>query len=185
MARRKTERNRTNKNNNTVSQQKARANAAVDGRGGRLAAYTGGARTAKPFRNSRGYEISELEGQKNAWNTGSRVDTYTRTANGRLSANGRNTTDAYTNSMTPKNDDGSPILNEKGEVRQSGRSKKANRSQRTYDVKAGMNNITQKAMDAMIRAGLVREVNGSLIGDGGNVIRRRKDGNYTMGLSNG
>lgn len=185
MAKRKDTRNRTNPNSNTISLQKARANAAIDGRGGRKAAFTGGARTAQQFKNSRGYNISEREGMINAWNTGSKVDTYTRTKSGLLSANGRDTKGAYTNAMTPKNDDGTPVLNAKGEARQSGRAEKANRRQRDYDVRKGLNNITQRAMDAMVRAGLVRQVDGSLVGNNGNVITRKADGNYTMGLTTG
>ena len=186
MAKRKTERNRTNKNTNTISQQKARAAAAIDGRGGRLAAYTGGARTAQQYKRRGLYNMSELDTQREAWSKRTNVQTYTHTPSGKLSVNGRNTNNAYTNTFTPKNDDGSPMLNEKGEARQTGRSEKANRRQRDYDVRAGLNNITPKAMEAMIRTGQVRVVEGGgLQGGDGNVIRQKKNGNYTMGLSVG
>ena len=49
-----------------------------------------------------------------------------------------------------------------------------------------MNNITPKAMQAMIDAGLVRVVRGGgMEGANGDVIRQKRNGNYTMGLPNG
>ena len=183
MAKRRTERNRTNKNTNTISQQRARAAAAIDGRGGRLAAYTGGARTAEQFRGV--YNMSEADGQREAWQNRRNVSTYTHTPSGLLSVNGKNTKNAYTNTFTPKNDDGSPVLNSKGEVRQSGRSEKANRRQRDYDVRKGMNNISPRVIEAWKRLGMVREVDGSLVGQGDRVITQKADGNYSMGLSVG
>lgn len=169
----------------TLSQQRERANSAVDGRGGRKAAYTGGARTVNSFKDKGLYNISEQEGMRRAWDRQENVQTYTSTPSGRLSANGKNTKGAYTNTFTPKNDDGSPVLGKDGNPRQTGRSQKANRRQRDYDVRAGLNNITPKAMEAMIRTGQVRVVDGSMVGEGGNVIRQKANGNYTMGLSVG
>lgn len=119
------------------------------------------------------------------WQNRENNATYTRSKSGAMSTNGR-TAGGSTWSMTPKNDDGTPVLNTRtGEARQSGRSKLATRSQRNYDVRAGLNNITQKAMDAMIRTGQVRVVDGNMVGEGGNIITRKSNGNYTMGLSVG
>lgn len=193
MPRRKDTRNRTNPNSNTISQQKERANAAIDGRGGRKAAYTGGARTASkelyekaiPSIGFKGYKIAEDEANRRAYAEGRNLQVYTRTRSGRLSINGKDTNGAVTNAMTPKNDDGTPVLNQKGEARRSGRESLATRRQREYDVRKGLNNITQRAMDAMVRAGLVRQVDGNLVGNNGNVITRKADGNYTMGLTTG
>ena len=169
---------------NTPSQQKARANAAIDGRG-KNAAYSAGARTAQEFKNSKGYNVSEAEGMRNAWQRQEDVQTYTRTRNGQMSVNGRNTKDAKTWTFTPKNDDGSAVLNQKGEARQSGRSKLANRRQRDYDVRSGMNNISPRVIQAWLDNGMARMVDGNMVGAGGNVIRQKANGNYTMGLATG
>lgn len=190
MPKRKTERNRTNRNSNTISQQRARANAAIDGRGGRLAAYTGGARTARQFRRNQYYPMSEQEGMRQAWENRTNVATYTSTRDGRLSVNGRNTSGAVTNAMTPKNDDGSSVINPRtGEARQSGRSELANRRQRDYDNRKAMNNINPRVVERWRQLGWVRDVNGEMVGDGQNVrgiaIHQKADGNYSMGLAAG
>ena len=190
MPKKKGTQNRTNKNMNTVSQQKARANAAIDGRGGRLAAYTGGARTAQQFRRNQFYPMSEQDGMREAWNKRANVATYTSTPSGKLSVDGKTTKNAYTNAMTPKNDDGTPVINPRtGEARQSGRSEKANRRQRDYDNRKAMNNITARTVERWKQLGWVREVDGNMVGDGQNVrgitIRQKADGNYSMGLTTG
>lgn len=189
MAKRKGTENRTNKNRMTDSQQRARANSAIDGRGGRLSSYTGGARTAEPVVDRRGYSTSERNFMRSAWNSGRDVQTVTRTRSGAMSVNGR-TAGGNTWAMTPKNDDGTAVINQRtGEARQSGRSGLANRRQRDYDNRKAMNNITQRTVDAWRRLGWVREVDGSLVGDGQNVrgitIRQKADGNYSMGLTTG
>ena len=102
-----------------------------------------------------------------------------------MSVNGRNTKDAKTWTFTPKNDDGSAVLNQKGEARQSGRSKLANRRQRDYDVRSGMNNISPRVIQAWLDNGMARMVDGNMVGAGGNVIRQKANGNYTMGLATG
>ena len=188
MAKRKGTENRTNKNRNTVSQQRSRANSAIDGRGGRYSSYTGGARTAEPVQDKRGYSTSERDFMRQAWNEGRDVATMTRTRSGQMSANGR-TRGGLTWAMTPKNDDGSAVLNKSGEARQSGRSQLATTRQRDYDNRKAMNNITQRTVDAWKRLGWVREVNGNMVGDGQNVrgitIHQKADGNYSMGLTTG
>jgi len=62
---------------------------------------------------------------------------YTSSKKGRLSTNGK-TAGGSTWTFTPKNADGSPVLNKKGEARQSGRSQVATRRQRYYDVRVGL-----------------------------------------------
>lgn len=102
----------------------------------------------------------------------------TRTTSGRMSEDGRRQGGA-TWTMTPKNDDGTPVINPKtGKARQSGRSKIADRSQREYDVKAGLNNIPPKTLQAMIDAGVIT------VGGEGD-IRLKRNGNYSMGLALG
>lgn len=113
--------------------------------------------------------------------------TATSTRSGLLAVEGSNSTKgARTWTFTPKNDDGSPIINEKtGKARQSGRSQTATRTQRTYDTKAGLNNISPKVVQAWLDNGMAREVEGGGLDVGGNIIYRKSNGNYSMGLSNG
>lgn len=85
------------------------------------------------------------------------VGGYTSSKRGRMSTDGRKA-GGSTWTMTPKNDDGSPVLKKDGSVRQSGRSKISNRNQRMYDIKMGLNNIVgEKA----------REMNGVSAGSRG------------------
>ena len=163
-------RNRTNPNTNTPSQQRARANAAIDGRTAN-AAFTAGARSVDTSQDN-------AKAMRRNWEERNKVDVYTKTSNGLLSANGRNTKDAKTWTFTDRDMEGNF-------KRQSGRSKMADRRQRDYDVKSGMNNISPRVVEAWLRTGLARAVNGRLVGDGGNVIRQRADGTYSMGLSTG
>ena len=181
MAKRKGTENRVNKNRFTKSQQRARANSAIDGRGGRIASYRSGASSVDPTADT-------AERMRRAWDRQERVQTYTSTKGGAMSIDGRKA-GGTTWAMTPKNDDGSAVLNSKGEVRQSGRSQLANRRQRDYDNRKAMNNITAKTVEAWRRLGWVREVDGNLVGDGSNVrgitIHQKGDGNYSMGLATG
>ena len=129
------------------------------------------------FKNERGYRISDQEGMRRAWENQSNVSTYTRSKNGMLSADGRKaggSTWTYTN----RDMDGNL-------VRQSGRDKISNRRQRDYDTRVGMNNISPKVIEAWLRTGIAREVNGNLVGADGNVIRQKADGTFTMGLTTG
>lgn len=176
MAKKRTERNRTNPNTNTISQQRARINAGIDGRG-QNSAYTGGARTAQPLTNSRGYQLSELQGQQQAWNNGQQIQTVTRTRNGRMSTDGRK---AGGSTWTFTNRDMEGNL-----VSQSGRKTLSNRRQRDYDVRKGMNNISPRVVEAWLRNGMARVVDGRMEGNDGNVIRQNPDGTYSMGLSAG
>lgn len=176
MAKKRTIRNRTNPNTNTVSQQRARINAGLDGRGAN-SAYTGGARTAQPLVNSRGYQLSELQGQQQAWNNGQQIQTVTRTRNGRMSNDGRK---AGGSTWTFTNRDMEGNL-----VSQSGRKTLSNRRQRDYDVRKGMNNISPRVVEAWLRNGMARVVDGRMEGGDGNVIRQNADGTYSMGLSVG
>lgn len=109
----------------TPSAQRAAAHAFTNGRG-KNSAYTGGAQDAQGFTDKHGYNISQKEGMKQAWNENRNVATYTRTASGRMSVNGR-TAGGRTWTFTDK---------ENG--RQSGRSKMASRRQRYYDVRVGL-----------------------------------------------
>ena len=133
--------------------------------------------------------IPDLDVNRRAWEERRNVVTYTSTPSGRLSMNGRNTNGVKTNTYTPKNDDGSPVIGKSGEVRQSGRTSRATRRQRDYDTRVGMNNINPRVVERWRQLGWVREVDGSLVGDGENVrgiaIHQKPDGNYSMGLSVG
>lgn len=187
MAKKRTERNRTNPNTNTISQQRARINAGIDGRG-QNSAYTGGAKSVPVYDDLGGglkRLVHEDEANRRAWAGQSNKAVYTRTADGKLSINGKNTKGAVTNAMTPKNDDGSAVIGKDGKVRQSGRSSLANRRQRDYDNRKAMNNISPRVIEAWLRNGMARVVDGNLVGEGGNVIRQKADGNYSMGLSVG
>ena len=180
----KTTKNRTNKNTNTVSQQKARANSAINGKGGRISSYTGGAQTAKSFTEKSapeigfpGYTLSEEEGMRRAWQGAKSVPTYTRSKNGLMSVDGSSaggSTWTYTNRDMEGNF-----------VSQSGRNKIASRSQRNYDTRAGMNNISPRVVQKWLETGIARQVDGSMVGPSDMVIRQKADGSYTMGLSNG
>lgn len=177
MPRSRNSRNRTNKNRNTVSQQRANANAAIDGRGGRISSYTGGARTVGTMRNARGYNVSDAEGMRDAWQNRTNVATYTSSRNGRLSTNGRNA-DGSTWTYTNRDMEGNLVS-------QSGRKQIATRRQRDYDTRVGMNNISPKVIERWKQLGMVREVDGRLVGDNGNVIRQQADGTYSWGMSAG
>ena len=123
---------------------------------------------------------------RRAWESGQNVQAYTRTPSGQMSVNGRNTKGASTWTFTPKNDDGTPVINERtGQARQSGRSQIANRRQRDYDVRKGMNNISPRVIQAWLDNGLARVVDGNMVGSNGNVIRQMANGNYSMGLATG
>ena len=105
--------------------------------------------------------------------------TASSTKAGLMSVEGSNNTKgAKTWTMTEKDDNGNT-------VRQSGRSQVASRGQREYDVKKGLNNISQKVIDAWLENGMARLVDGRLVGNGGNVITRNANGSYSMGLSMG
>lgn len=112
-----------------------------------------------------------------AWETGENVPTYTRSRNGAMSTNGR-TAGGSTWTYTNRDMDGNF-------VRQSGRSSIATRRQRNYDTRVGLNNISPRVIQAWLDNGLAREVDGRLVGEGGNVIRQKADGTYSMGLSVG
>lgn len=166
------------------SKERQAISSALDGRG-QNAAYTAGARTAEPIVDRRGYSTSEADFYRQRWNDRQNVATVTRTASGRMSVNGR-TQGGSTWTMTPKNDDGSPVINEKtGKARQSGRSKIATRRQREYDVRKGMNNISPRTIQAWLDNGMAQVVDGSMVGANGHVITRKADGNYSMGLATG
>lgn len=113
----------------TTSKARARAVAFINGRGTN-AAYTSGAQDAQSFKDAHGYNVSQHRGMVDAWNNNSRVKTYTRSARGRMSTNGR-TAGGSTWTFTQKDSDGNT-------VRQSGRSKIATRRQRFYDVRVGL-----------------------------------------------
>lgn len=102
-----------------------------------------------------------------------------------MSVNGKNTKGAVTNTFTPKNDDGSAVLGKDGKARQSGRSSLATRQERGYDVKQGLNNISPRVIQAWLDKGLARVVDGNMVGEGGMVIRQKRNGNFSMGLSVG
>lgn len=114
---------------------------------------------------------------RKAWEDRQNVQTYTRSKNGAMSVDGRKaggSTWTYTNRDMEGNF-----------VRQSGRSKISNRRQRDYDTRTGMNNISPRVIEAWLRTGMAREVDGNLVGSNGNVIRQKADGNYSMGLATG
>lgn len=129
------------------------------------------------FENSRGYRISDTEGMRNAWANRTNVATATSSRNGRLSVNGR-TAGGNTWTFTNRDMDGNLIS-------QSGRKTTSSRRQRDYDVRSGMNNISPRVIQAWLDNGLARVVDGNMVGEGGQVIRQRADGTYSMGLSVG
>lgn len=117
------------KTRQTKTTEKARVNAFLDGRSTN-ANYTSGARTVGDFRDDKGYRMSEQAGMQRAWENRQTVQTYTSSARGRMSTNGR-TAGGSTWTFTQKDDDGNKI-------RQSGRSKIATRRQRYYDIRVGL-----------------------------------------------
>jgi len=122
---------------------------------------------------------------KRAWQRGENVPTYTKTKTGLMSVDGKKA-GGSTWTYTPKNDDGSPVINEKtGEARQSGRSEVSTRRQRDYDTRKGMNNISPRVIQAWLDNGMARMVNGNVVGSNGNVIRQLPNGNFSMGLTTG
>lgn len=159
-----------------------------------LRAWTAGGRRVRtkddPRDEKTGKRLSERQINRNAWDTNSTVNTYTTSKSGKLAIDGgKNVRDAATWAMTPKNDDGTPVLGKSGKARQSGRSMIANRRQRDYDNRRAMNNITARTVQRWRDLGWVRDVNGSIVGDGENVrgiaIHQKADGNYSMGLTTG
>lgn len=68
------------------------------------------------------------------------VQTYTRSVTGRMSVDGR-TAGGSTWAFTPKNDDGSPVVDSKGRRKQSGLSKISDRDTRYREVKRSLNNV--------------------------------------------
>ncbi len=106
----------------TKSQRKSRLNGYDNGRE-RNAAYTSGAREV-------GFPKDSTALNKEAWENGTKVQTYTSTKNGRMSGNGK-TAGGMTWTMTAKDADGNKIS-------QSGRNKIATRRQRYYDVRVGL-----------------------------------------------
>ena len=114
---------------------------------------------------------------RRAWESGENVQAYTRTASGRLSADGRRA-NGSTWTYTNRDMDGNFVS-------QSGRNRISTRRQRDYDTRAGMNNISPRVIQAWLDNGMARMVDGNLVGDGGMVIRQKANGNYSMGLSAG
>ena len=158
----------------------------MEGRGENQAFTTGrNVPVTRTTADGKRIRIPDLDVNRQAWDRGERVVTYTSTPGGRLSMNGRNTNGVKTNTYTPKNDDGSPVIGKSGEVRQSGRTSRATRSQRSYDTRAGMNNISPRVIQAWLDNGMARMVDGNMVGEGGMVIRQKANGNYSMGLSVG
>lgn len=117
------------------------------------------------------------QAMRKAWEDRQNVATYTRSKSGAMSTDGR-TAGGSTWTYTDRDMEGNF-------QRQSGRSKISTRSQRNYDTRKGMNNISPRVIEAYKRLGWVREVDGRLEGQGGNVIRQLPNGNYSMGLSIG
>lgn len=152
------------------SQIRERENRAVNA-APRNVAFTGRARSAD-FKSDNNAAMQE------AWAKNTTVPTFTSTPDGKLSANGRNTTGALTHTYTNRDMEGNLVS-------QSGRSRIATRAQRNYDTRAGMNNISPRVIQAWLDNGMARVVNGRMEDAGGNVIRQKRDGNYTMGLSVG
>ena len=131
------------------------------------------------YTQAHGQPIKNAETGK--WEEG---DMVTQTKTGKMSIDGRKA-GGKTHAMTPKNNDGSAVIGKSGKVRQSGRSQIASRSQRYYDTRAGFNNITEKALQAMIESGQATVVEGGVDVGGGIILKKNKEGNYSMGLSNG
>lgn len=175
--------NRTNKNTETPSARKARKQARDNGRGSN-SAYTGGARAVRAsddtpeemrqaWREARG-EVNQTRNANGTFGAkpNGRRQVYTSSATGKMSANGK-TAGGSTWTMTDKDDDGNT-------VRQSGRNKIANRSQRQYDVRAGFNQISPNAAKAMLEAGQMSQE------EYDNMFSENGTAKYgSLGLSNG
>lgn len=114
---------------------------------------------------------------RRAWENRENVRTYTKSATGKLSTDGKKA-NGSTWTFTNRDMDGNLVS-------QSGRKTIANRRQRDYDVRTGMNNISPRVIQAWLDNGLARMVDGRLEGSGGNVIRQNADGTFSMGLSAG
>lgn len=158
----------------TRSNQSKRILAARNGRG-RNAAYTSGAQETTS--GERGQ--TQAQRMMAAWNDGVNtrdVQTYTRTRNGRLSANGRDTRGAYTWTQTNRDMDGNF-------VRQSGRSQMASRRQRDYDVRLGLNNVSPRLIQRWRELGWLDE-NGNGRG-GGLTVNVGAGGGGSLGLATG
>lgn len=109
-------RNRTNPNIMTSSAQKQRANSAIDGRGGRLSSFTGGARSVNIKNDSQQGMINAWErnanpvrtrganGRFNGTDRGD-IQTVTRTKTGRMSEDGK-TAGGYTHGFSKNTGDG-------------------------------------------------------------------------------
>lgn len=169
MAKKRTTYNRTNKNTETPSARKARKEARANGRG-ENSAFTSGSRSVD-------FSQDNAKAMQRLWENNTSNAVYTRSLNGKLSADGRK---AGGNTWTYTNRDMDGNL-----VSQSGRKSLSTRRQRDYDTRVGMNNISPKVIERWLSTGIAREVNGNLVGGDGTVIRRKADGNYTMGLSAG
>ena len=152
---------------------KARREARANGRSAN-AAFTSGARSVDMSQDN-------AQAMREAWQNRQNVATYTRSKNGAMSADGRKA-GGSTWTYTDRDMEGNF-------QRQSGRSQIASRRQRDYDTRSGMNNISARTVERWRQLGWVRDVNGSLVGDGQNVrgitIHQKADGNYSMGLATG
>lgn len=97
---------------------------------------------------------------------GGKLAVAKRDENGRLI--GTDTKNAKTNLFTPKNDDGTAVLDSKGNKRQSGTRKgengrmtsEANRRQRDYYVRVGLNN-DKRSPEALARLEATLRANGA------------------------
>lgn len=113
------------KKNYTRTKARARADSMANGRQGKQA-YSSGARDVDFAAGGN----NQVAYQRDAWNSGKRVQTYTSSARGRMSVNGR-TAGGLTHSFTAKDADGNT-------TQQSGRKGLATRRQRYYDVRVGL-----------------------------------------------
>ena len=139
MPRRSTTYNRTNRNTETPSLRRQRREARANGRGGN-SAFTGGARSANMANDN-------AAAMRNAWSNRESVQTYTRSRTGAMSVNGT-TAGGSTWTFSQRDDEGN-------KVRQSGRSQISDRQTRYRDVRSGFNNISNRALQAMLEAGQV------------------------------
>ena len=140
MARRSTTYNRTNKNTETPSARKQRREAREAGRG-RNQAYTSGARAVNYRDDNRAANVKawslnksgrDSKGRFSKTENAGKIDVYTRSATGKMSANG-NTAGGSTWAFTERDDNGNL-------VRQSGRNKIANRNTRYQETRRSFNN---------------------------------------------
>ena len=152
---------------------KARREARANGRVGN-AAFTSGARSVDMSQDN-------ADAMRKAWEERQNVATYTRSKNGAMSVDGKKA-GGSTWATTNRDMEGNFIS-------QSGRKTIATRRQRDYDNRNAMNNISPRTVERWRQLGWVREVDGSLHGDGTNVrgiaIHQKSDGNYSMGLAAG